>query len=288
MSYSLPTDIASRPIAVIGGGTLGRRIALMMCTQAGEVRLFDSNEQSRLDGCKFVESTLPSVLPSVPNSTPGRLLAVDGLEKAVKDAWLVFEVVPERLDLKRDIFEQLDKLSSPDAILASNSSSFPSSQFIDNVRRPERVLNTHFWMPPELRPVEVMSSGKTDPAIINFLMNDLKRYGLLPVLVRQESVGFVFNRIWAAIKRESLAVVAEGVSTPQDVDTLYEVFTGGKGGPFRKMDQVGLDVVLAIENHYAELRPGLPEGPRTLLKTYLDKGWSGRKARHGFYNDYTS
>ncbi len=108
-------------------------------------------------------------------------------------------------------------------------------------------------------------------------------YSLIPFHVRKESVGLIFNRVWAAIKRESLDVVAEGVTTPEELDKLFNIIVGGSFGPFRNMDQVGLDVVLAIEEHYAQTRPGLPEAPRDLLKTYVGKGWLGVKSGHGFY-----
>ena len=222
----------------------------------------------------------------MPGGTPAKVVAADDLSKAVADAWIVFEVVPEHLELKKELFGELDSLSPGDAILASNSSSYPASQFIDRVKRPERVLNTHFFMPPDNLAVELMSCGKTDPAVIDLLMTRFPLYGLAPFRVLKESVGLIFNRIWAAIKRESLAIVAEGVSTPADVDRIWTVCVGTKSGPFRAMDYVGLDVVLDIEEHYAGIREGIPEGPRKLLRSYLDKGWKGRKSGRGFYDDY--
>jgi 3-hydroxybutyryl-CoA dehydrogenase len=288
MTYSIPTDIQSRPIAVIGSGTLGRRIALMMSTQGGEVRLHDKEQHALEEGVRFVEDTLPKILPSIPDSRAGHLSGTSELAAAVDGAWLVFESVPERLDLKIEIFAMLDSMSSPDAILASNSSSFPASQFIGRVKRPERILNTHFYMPPAIRAVELMGSSRTDPNVIDLLMERFEAYGLIPFHVRKESVGFIFNRIWAAIKRESLCVAAEGVSDPADVDRLFTLVAGVPVGPFRNMDAVGLDVVLDIEEHYASLRPGIPDGPRKLLKNYLVRGWAGRKTGRGFYNDYNT
>jgi 3-hydroxybutyryl-CoA dehydrogenase len=99
-------------------------------------------------------------------------------------------------------------------------------------------------------------------------------------------VGFIFNRIWAAIKRESLAVVAEGVSTPQVVDQLFQSVLGSREAPFRLMDKVGLDVVLDIEEHYAAVRPAIPAEPRQLLKRYVEQGHLGIKSGKGFYSDY--
>src|SRR5262249_17777406 len=132
--------------------------------------------------------------------------------------------------------------------------------------------------------VEIMSCGRTDPAVIRLLMEAAPMFGLEPYLVRRESVGFIFNRIWAASKRESLAVVAEGVSTPEEVDAIFSRILGGPAGPFRLMDAVGLDVVLDIEENYAEVREGIPTGPRELLREYLRRGRLGRKAGHGFYD----
>ena len=105
----------------------------------------------------------------------------------------------------------------------------------------------------------------------------------MPFHVRRESDGFIFNRIWAAIKRECLMVVEEGVAPPEDVDAHVAIFTAAAFRPFRLMDRVGLDVVLAIEEHYAEVRAGLPEGPRRLLRQYVDDGRLGVKTGRGFY-----
>jgi 3-hydroxybutyryl-CoA dehydrogenase len=207
------------------------------------------------------------------------------LGEALAGAWMVIEAVPERADLKTAVFGELDRLAEPDALLCSNSSSIPTSKVIGEVEHPERVLNTHFQMPPELNSVELMSCGKTDPGVIDMLMEKLPDYGLLPFRVRRESDGFIFNRIWASIKRECLMVVEEGVATPEDVDEMWRIFTRPGIPPFRLMDRVGLDVVLAIEEHYAEIRPGSPEGPRELLRRYIDEGRLGAKSGRGFYDE---
>jgi 3-hydroxybutyryl-CoA dehydrogenase len=97
-----------------------------------------------------------------------------------------------------------------------------------------------------------MSCGKTDPGVIDTLMEKLPGYGPVSFSVRRESDGFSFNRIWASIKRACLMVVEEGVATPEDVDEMWRIFTGAGVPPFRLMDRVGLDVVLTIEEHYAK------------------------------------
>jgi 3-hydroxybutyryl-CoA dehydrogenase len=272
----------NRPAVIIGAGTIGRRIALMFATGKNEVRLVDHSPQALAASRNYIEKQLPLLLEKTGATAP-KIVYSDDLAASLTDAWLVTEAIPELLEEKKKLFAQLDRIAPDDAILASNSSSYPSSHFIHALSKPERVLNTHYLMPPERNPVEIMSCGKTDPIVIELLLAELPKYGLAPFHVLEESVGFIFNRIWAAIKRESLMVVAEGVSTPADVDRIFELSVGTRGGPFRMMDMVGLDVVLDIEEHYAALNPDLSELPRKLLREYVSQGRLGMKSGHGFY-----
>ena len=269
-------DPADRPVVVVGAGTLGRRIALMWASQGGEVRLVDPDAGQREAAVAYVrEHAGPGV---------GLVSASDDLPAALDAAWQVVECVPERLQTKRDLFTEVDRLAPADAVLASNSSSIPSSRFADVVRDRSRVLNTHYYMPPDRNAVELMSCGDTADGVLDLVEEQARVHGLVPFRVRTESVGFIYNRVWAAIKRESLAVVAEGVSTPEELDELYRLNAGGGEGPFRRMDRVGLDVVLDIEEHYAQVLPGLPEGPRRLLREYVERGDLGVKTGRGFYD----
>jgi 3-hydroxybutyryl-CoA dehydrogenase len=289
MAYTLPSDVDRRPIAIDGAGTLGRRIAAVYVAGGSDVRIFDMSAQQRDAACDHVESHIEQtqqVLKLRPRAV-GHVETADSLEQAVADAWMVIEAVPEKLDLKTAVFADLDRLTEPTVILASNSSSLPSSQMIGQVRHPERLLNTHYQQPPELNSVELMSCGKTDEGVINALATVMPRYGLAAFRVRRESDGFIFNRIWASIKRECLMVVQEGVADPDDVDEMWRIFTRPGIPPFRLMDRVGLDVVLNIEEHYAQVRDGIPEGPRQLLHDYISQDRLGVKSGRGFY-DYTA
>jgi len=286
MSFNVPTDFASRPVAVIGAGTLGRRIALMLAAHGAEVNIYDLAKAQREAAVDYVTQSLPALADRKSGVVPGQVSAQADIADAVRNAWLVVEAVPERLELKQQIFGQLDELAAADTILASNSSSYASRLFLDKVHHPERVLNIHFYMPPQQNAVDVMSCGETDRDVIDFVLATLAQFGLYPFEARKESTGFIFNRVWAAVKRESLEVVAEGVSTPQEVDRMFEINTGSAAGPFRMMDRVGLDVVLDIEEHYCAEHPEYPEGPRRLLRSYLQQGRLGVKSGAGFYDDY--
>lgn len=287
-SYALPSDVDRRPVLVIGAGTLGERIALMFAAGGSAVRIYNRTREHAETAKVFVDEHLPRTREALGLSGPpqGAVEVVTPLEAAVPRAWLVIESVVEDLEIKRRLLATVDQLADNDTILATNSSSYPSSEIASAVKHPERLLNMHFLMPPQVNIVELMSSGETDSAIIEALMHRLPNYGLVPFSVRRESVGFVFNRIWAAIKREALMVLQEGVATPEDVDRIWQEVFRSPAGPFRMMDQVGLDVVCDIEEHYAQIRDGIPEGPRTLLGEYIARGHLGVKSGRGFYADY--
>jgi len=289
MVFTLPADVDERLVVIDGAGTLGRRIASVYAAGGSDVRIFDLSAQQREAARDYVEEHLAEVKQQLGLHPVrrGRVEISDDLQEAVAGGWMVVEAVPERIDLKTEVFGDLDRLAEPDAILCSNSSSIPTSQMIDKVEHPERVLNTHYQQPPELNSVELMSCGKTDDGIIDALMEKFPQYGLVPFRVRRESDGFIFNRIWAAIKRECLMVVEEGIAPPEDVDAMWEIWTRVGVPPFRLMDRVGLDVVLDIEEHYAAVREGIPEGPRNLLREYTNQGRLGVKTGRGFY-DYPS
>jgi 3-hydroxybutyryl-CoA dehydrogenase len=188
------------------------------------------------------------------------------------------------LEAKRALFADLSAVAGREVVLATNSSSFRSRLLADATRHPERLLNTHFYGEPWRRSaVELMTCGATDPAILARVAEFLATCGLTPFVVRGESTGFIFNRIWRAIKRESMRVVAEGHATPEEVDRLWSLVMQSAPGPFARMDRVGLDVVLDIERRYAAESDDPDDEPPALLVELVERGLLGVKSGRGFY-----
>jgi 3-hydroxybutyryl-CoA dehydrogenase len=276
-------EIRNRPVAVIGAGTLGRRIALMFASRGGRVRIYARRPEQREAATQYVAESLPKLLADRGFGEIGVATATGSLEEALDGSWLAVESVPEKLEIKIPLWGEIDQAAPPDTIFATNSSSYPSRLMAERVTDKSRLCNTHFYMPPQFNALDLMSDGETDRSLLDTLLTVLPEFGVHPFEARRECTGFIFNRVWAAIKRESLAVVAEGVARPEDVDGMFTVNWRVPAGPFQMMDLVGLDVVLDIEKHYAEEFPHLPKSVRDLLQEYVDAGKLGVKTGEGFY-----
>ena len=253
----------------------------MMWASAGnKVVLYERIPEVAAAAIAYIEENI-DVQVNVVKGKRGAVRAASSLEDAVKDAWMVIEAVPERLEIKIPLFGDLDKITQPDCILATNSSSYKSREMIELVERKYRVCNTHYFMPPTMNAVEIMTCGQTDPAVIQHLIKATKFVGFTPIYVKVESTGFIFNRIWAAMKRESLLVIQEGVATPDDIDTLFVSNFSANTGICQLMDRVGLDTVYDIEKHYVEEKRLSGTTLDWLKANYLDKGNLGDKTGKG-------
>ncbi|KAF2649840.1 3-hydroxyacyl-CoA dehydrogenase [Lophiostoma macrostomum CBS 122681] len=278
---------ASRAVAILGAGTQGRRLAFMWSNCGRPVNLIDRDEK-QLQASIHEVNTFRSTFPKFKTAQEwGKVskFPYAQLREALSNAWLVLECLPESLQLKRRIIAELEQHAPENAILASNSSSYTIGEIIAGVqlKRPERTVSMHSYWPPETCPLEIMGHDETDPDIIPSLLEESARHGFQPFHVRRESVGYLYNRVWAAIKREALLTLSEGVSTLQELDDIFKAVLKTPKGPCEQMDVVGLDVVLDIEEHYAQTRSGIPQAPRDLLKQMVAEGNLGVKSGQGFY-----
>ncbi|KAJ4249792.1 hypothetical protein NW762_012134 [Fusarium torreyae] len=285
MVWHQPANIASRPVAILGAGVLGRRIACTWASAGYDVHVRDPSSEQRRQCLQYVDESMPVYMRKTSSNIMGRVHVFEEVEAAVSNAWLIIEAIPEKLQLKIDTFAQLEALAPQDCILATNSSSYKSSEMLDKVSHGTkgRILNMHYYMPPKTMVVELMTDGLTDDDIFPFLVARLKETAALPYVARKESTGFIFNRLWAAVKREALTILSEGVSVPEEIDGIWnEIFIKGKVLPCKAMDEVGLDTVAFIESHYVSER-GLPSEHTVdyLKANYINQGKLGNKSDAG-------
>ncbi|KAL4863620.1 hypothetical protein BDV12DRAFT_201936 [Aspergillus spectabilis] len=272
-------------VVIIGAGTQGRRLAYMWSSRGGAVYLVDLNTSQLDDAREYVQQLRVAAAKDSRQWGDVQTATPDSLESLLQNAWLVVECVPENLALKQNILRQLDKLASEHTIIASNSSSYGIGEIIEglDLKFTTRLLSAHCYWPPETSAIEIMGHIKTDPSLINLLFEQCKLHGFSPFLVRQSSIGYIYNRIWAAIKRETLLALSERICEPQEIDAIFKDVLKTLKGPCEQMDIVGLDVVLDIEKHYAEARSGLPTEPREYLQNMIKDGNLGVKSGRGFY-----
>lgn len=282
--------MAAAPIAIIGAGLMGSTIALDFALAGHSVRITDS----RPTAVSASEATARShaellrehgLLNEDVDAVLRRIRPCPSLAEAVESAWLILEAVSENLELKRAVYRQIDVHAPGDAILASNTSSFMPSSLADATGRPERFLVAHYWNPAHLIPlVELVPSPQTDPAIVETLRALYERIGKQPVIVRKEKLGFIGNRLQFALLREAMALVEEGVATPEDIDHVVRASFGRRlpaTGIFHTADLGGLDVLLSIcHTLFPDLAanqepgpsmPALVESDRLGVKT--EAGW---------------
>jgi 3-hydroxybutyryl-CoA dehydrogenase len=277
-------------IAVVGAGTMGAQIALQCAVNHFPVRLYSRSaatlERAAQGHAQELEQRLKKQLITEEEKADilGRIQRTTLLQEAVVGADLVIENAPEQLEIKRGLFAQFDRLCPPHAVLATNSSSFRISALEDATGRPGQVLNMHFYLPVWQRPmVELMRGRATTAETMERANRFVRALGLTPLAVRRESTGFVFNRVWRAIKKECLHLVDDGVASYEDVDRAWMIAVGTPAGPFGLMDMVGLDVVRDIEMVYYRESGDASDAPPQLLLDKIARGELGVKTGKGFY-----
>jgi 3-hydroxybutyryl-CoA dehydrogenase len=284
-----------RSVAVVGAGTMGWQIAALAAANGYPVALYDAAPGAADRAVARMRDELPVVIaagafPGLGSEADGgeallrRVRVAPSLADAVGAADLVVEAVREDLGTKRAVLGEVGRLA-PRAILGTNSSSLPSAALADVVPDPTRLLNLHFFAPVWRRPMlEVMGSGQTAAGVVDEAVRWGRSLGLAVAVCRGQSMGFIINRVWRAIKRESLRVVDEGHADPEDVDRLFMLFFGSAIGPFGTMDTVGLDVVADIEASYVAVSADPTDRVSPALLRLVEAGHLGEKTGRGFYD----
>ncbi len=274
-------------VAIIGAGTMGTLIALLAAYNNYNVRIYDINNlafKQAID--KFrKEAKTKNIKTFIPLDGWDKALRnieeSRTLEDTVKKADLVIEAVPEKLEIKREIIQKIGKSSTPSTIIASNSSSIPISRLEEASGHPENCLNIHFYLGAKM--ADLMGGSKTLPEVYEKGVRWVRSLNFYPLKVKKEILGFCYNRVWRAIKREVLYMWANNFVDFRDIDRAYMLISGGTSGPFGAMDAVGLDVIYDIEMVYYKESGDERDKPPIKLKEMIDRGELGIKTGKGFY-----
>ena len=268
-------------VAIIGAGFTGKQIAAQAGLNDFKVNICEPNSEVIEIAKKYINGVLKrnKRVEKIP-----KISYYSNLTNALEDVDLIIEAIPENLEIKREVFSQIDKLAPAHSIIATNSSSYPVSKIESAVKRKDKVLNLHFYPPIPTRPmVDIMRGSETSDETFEKGKDWVKAIGCEPIIVKKECLGFVFNRIWHTARRECLNMWDKGYADIETIDTAWKIFTGMKMGPFVLMDGIGLDTVYAVQMTYYEESGDLRDKPPDKLREMVEKGNLGMKTGKGFY-----
>lgn len=281
----------SKGIAVIGAGLMGHGIAQIFASHGHRVSLLDVSDEILAKAIENIRANLTLMARSGIGRQEeiepalGRIKPTRRMEEAAADARFIIEAVTENLEVKQELFQELDSICSPDTILATNTSVISITEIAAKAARRERIVGTHFWNPPYLIPlVEVVRGEETSPETIELTVDLLRSVGKHPVKVKKDVPGFVGNRLQHALWREAISIVDKGIADPETVD---EVIKKGFGirlpvlGPIENADMVGLDLTMAIHEYILRHLDSSGE-PAPILKEKVRRGELGFKTGQGF------
>lgn len=278
-------------VAVIGAGTMGSGIAQVCATAGYDTTLFDTQPGAIDAAMDRIRATLEKgiakgkVTTGTRDESLQRLRGASELEKAVGQADLVIEAVPEDLNLKTEIFAQLDRAAPSHAVLATNTSSLSVTLIGEAVERPERVVGLHFFNPVHImRLLEVVRGRDTSQATVDISLDFARHTGKEPIVVT-DTPGFASSRLGVVLGLEAMRMLEQGVASAEDIDRAMELGYNHPMGPLRLTDLVGLDVRLGIAEYLAAALG--EEGqyqPPDILRRMVEEGKLGKKSGQGFYD----
>ncbi|MFP9061446.1 3-hydroxyacyl-CoA dehydrogenase NAD-binding domain-containing protein [Natrialbaceae archaeon A-chndr2] len=277
-------------LCVLGAGSMGHGIAEVAAIAGYTVRLRDINDEMVQNGYEQIEWSVDKLVEGghleadTGEKTLERITPIVDIESALEDVDLVIEAVPERMDIKRSVYEEVDEYAPEDAILASNTSSLSISELGAVTSRPEQVCGLHFFNPPvRMELVEVVAGDETDETILETAQTFVESIDKTPVLVSKDVPGFVVNRILVPLLNEAAWLVATDEATIAEVDASAKFGLGLPMGCFELADQIGVDVILDVVEHLHDtLGDGYEPGP-TLIEQ-VETGDYGKKTGAGFYD----
>ena len=274
-------------VTIIGSGLMGHGIALKFAQYNCNVIVYDPNDVSLNSLFERIEISLSQM--EIKKEEIKKIISsinkTNNLEQALEKAEFVIEAAPEKLDLKQNIFKEIEKLAPQDCMFASNTSVIQITKIVDQMVNKNRALGTHWWNPPHLIPlVEVIKTEWTDEKTMRKTIQLLKDIGKTPVRVEKDVPGFIGNRLQHALWREAISLVENGICDAEAVDTVIKSSFGRRLavlGPLENADLVGTDLTLDVhENVLHDLDRN--QKPSKLLQRLVKEGKLGMKNGEGF------
>ncbi|WP_348609386.1 3-hydroxyacyl-CoA dehydrogenase/enoyl-CoA hydratase family protein [Halobaculum rarum] len=277
-------------VAVLGAGNMGHGIAEVAALAGFDVNLRDINEEFVQNGYDQIEWSLgklaekDQISESDAEAALDRVTAVVPVEDAVADADLVIEAVPEKMDIKKDVYTEVEEHAPDHTVFASNTSSLSITELSEVTDREERFCGMHFFNPPvRMQLVEVISGAHTADETMDLVEDVAERMGKTAVRVRKDSPGFIVNRVLVPLMNEAAWLVHEGEATVESVDSTTKYDMGLPMGSFELADQVGIDVGVHVLEYMHEVLGDAYE-PCPLLTEKVDNENLGKKTGKGFYD----
>ena len=281
--------VPQSPVCVFGAGTMGHGIAQVAAMAGYETRLFDVDTDALEDGIGAIRANLEKgvelekVDPDVRDRALEAIRPTTDHRVAARNAAVVVEAVPERLELKQDVLSAACEHAAGDAVLGSNTSSLSITELAAGVPAPDRVVGVHFFNPVHLMAlVEVVVGERTARGVAARALGFAEELGKTPILV-EDSPGFASSRLGVALGLEAIRMLEEGVASAEDIDRAMTLGYNHPMGPLELTDLVGLDVRLEIARYLAE-ELGERFRPPELLERMVEEGRLGKKAGEGFYD----
>jgi len=280
-----------KTIGVVGAGTMGNGIAQVAATAGYNVIMSDVEDRFVQNGIKSVDKFLAKsvekgkMAADDKNAIMGRIKGTTKIED-MKDADLVVEVILEKMDLKKQVFKQLDEITRKDVILATNTSSMSITEIATATSKPDKVVGMHFFNPvPLMKLVEVIRGIRTGDDTVATTLDLARKLGKEPVEVKVDVPGFLANRLMIAVAIEAIKLYEQGIASKEDVDKAAKLGLNYPMGPFELMDLTGIDINYHVMDYFhQELPKELKWDSPLTIKNMVKAGLLGRKTGAGWYD----